>query len=318
MTPTGISAQFNNFPGRNADQNRVLRDVRLWTQRRSRSETVGVERGFGMSDLRRCSIVGDPSLRGLVAAAVGCSDLEDVEDRQRRGWALIRLLCRSGERPLRTALGVRRNARHRHAVVVLAVLALSSLLLACGDDTRMASDGGGGPTPQPTASQPVASDGWAGEPTDEPLPSGEIWQWALGRSIWDDQALAELASTMGPSSDSIMMQPYGFQLDVDTSGRVAAVRLFNDEVALGLPASDSSFSAYQGALPTGLSWDDTYDTIVSRHGEGVLITGGWGVSYSFAYQTDDGYELDLTYLANHEDELPGSPLHVVTLIAVPG
>ena len=117
-------------------RDRALRHVCLWTQRRSGSETVGVERGFGMSDLRSCSIVGDPSLRGQVAAAVGCSDLEDVEDLQRRGWALIRLLGRGRERPLSTAFGVRRNARYRHAVVVLAMLALSSLLSACGDDTE--------------------------------------------------------------------------------------------------------------------------------------------------------------------------------------
>ncbi|MGB7981507.1 MAG: hypothetical protein WCF36_12025 [Candidatus Nanopelagicales bacterium] len=201
--------------------------------------------------------------------------------------------------------------------MVLGALALSCLLWACGDDTRWASDSGGA-TPPPTASQPVASDRWAGAPTDEPVPSGEIWQWALGRSIWDDPTLADLAATMGPSSDSISMQPYGFQLDVDVSGAVAAVLLFNDEVALGLPASDSSFSAYPGALPAGLSWDDTYDTIVSRHGRGALITGGWGVAYSFAYRTTDGYEIDVTYLANHEDELPGSPLHVVTLRGLPG
>jgi hypothetical protein len=114
------------------------------------------------------------------------------------------------------------------------------------------------------------------------------------------------------------MPPYGCQLDVDASGTVSAVLLFNDEVALGLPASDSSFSAYDGTLPAGLSWSDTYDTIVSRYGEGALVTGGWGISYTFAYQTSDGYEIDVTYLANHEDELPGAPLHVVTLRALPG
>jgi hypothetical protein len=175
------------------------------------------------------------------------------------------------------------------------------------------------PTDEPTDEPTEApTDEPTDAPTDEPMLSGEIWEWVLGRSVWDDPALADLASTLGPTSDSIMMQPYGYQLDVDASGTIAAVLLFNDEVALGLPVSDSSFRAYDGALPGGLTWSDTYDTIVNRFGEGTLVTGGWGVSYTFAYETTNGYEIDVTYLANHEDELPGAPLHIVTLRAQPG
>lgn len=226
-----------------------------------------------------------------------------------------------------TGGGLERGTRLRHAVVLLTVLALSSSMWACGGSTRTESDVAGNPVPQPEASESITREWPAPEQSEESLPSdsgdvavpsGEIWQWALGRNIWDDEALAGLAATIGPNSDSITIQPYGFQLDVDASGTVAAVLLFNDEVALGLPASESSFSAYQGSLPAGLSWQDTYDTVVGRYGEGALLTGGWGVPFSFAYQTEVGYEIDLTFLASHSDELPGAPLHIVTLRALPG
>ncbi len=100
----------------------------------------------------------------------------------------------------------------------------------------------------PTTRKPTAT-------TPTPVAQGEIWQWALGRNVWEDRELQRYTHQLGSSEETdVMVQSQGFSLTPDGSGVVTAVTLFNDETALGLPVSESSFSAYQGRLPMGLTW----------------------------------------------------------------
>jgi hypothetical protein len=195
-----------------------------------------------------------------------------------------------------------RLARRPTASLVVLTLGVGGLLAGCS------SEHGTGPGVI-TSVVPTST-----TRTTDQEPHGEIWEWALGRNAWADPALAGLASSLGRSSKSnILVHPRGFELDLDGSGAVVAVVLYNDETALGLPASESSFLAYGGALPAGLSWRDSHDTVVARHGEGDLVVGGWGVEYTFRYETTDGVRVDVTYMAKHEDALAGSPIHTVTV-----
>lgn len=104
----------------------------------------------------------------------------------------------------------------------------------------------------------------------------------------------------------------GFQLVPDWTGTVVSVVLYNDETAIGLPESSTSFRAYTGALPGGLTWSDTPESVVARYGMGTQ-TGGWGTEVVLTYPTTDGFLVELAFAATHEADLPGAPLHTVTL-----
>jgi hypothetical protein len=82
-------------------------------------------------------------------------------------------------------------------------------------------------------------------PAPEPAtPSGEVWQWALGRNVWTDPDLQQYTQSLGDTHDTdVNVQSEGFQLTADSSGTVVAVTLFNDETALGMPQSETSYSA---------------------------------------------------------------------------
>lgn len=84
------------------------------------------------------------------------------------------------------------------------------------------------------------------------------------------------------------VQPLGFELDLDSYGTVEAVVLYNDETALGLSASDSSYSACTGVFPDGLTWD--------------LTPGDLGFSYG-------AYDLEIGFNAAHEYDLPAAQIH---------
>lgn len=194
-------------------------------------------------------------------------------------------------------------ARNRAAsVLAIVALALGPLIAGCGD----------GNIPVPIVTTTV-------EPTvttdaTDTVPQEEIWQWALGRNAWNDPALMDFASSLGRSSKTnILSHAGGFELDLDESGAVVAVVLYNDEDSLGLPASETSFKAYAGSLPGELTWQDSYGTVVTRAGTGQKVAGGWGAEYTFSYPAADGKRIDVTYLAKHSTELPTSPIHTITV-----
>ena len=190
------------------------------------------------------------------------------------------------------------SRRRRAAVVSLLGLALSPLVAGCSSAP--------GPAPPPTTT--ITSE------VTEPLPQGEIWQWALGRNAWSDPALTRLASSLGRSSKTnILAHAYGFELNLDDAGTVVAVVLYNDEDSLGLSSSETSFRAYAGTLPAGLTWRDTYGSVVTQYGPGDQQTGGWGTEHTVSYVTTDGRRLEVTYAATHSAELPTSAIHTITV-----
>lgn len=201
----------------------------------------------------------------------------------------------------------RSRSRKRRAAV-LAVLALGTSAFVAG-----CSGGSPGPgviTPvEPTVTTRVIP----------PTPQGGVWEWALGRNAWEDAALAELAASLGRSSKTNLIDhENGFELDLDGAGGVIAVVLYNDEAALGYSPSETSFRAYGGNLPGGLSWHDTYDTVVAAYGPGQNQTGGWGAEYTFSYPTSDGRRVDVTYVAKHSSELSASRIHTITVRGATG
>jgi hypothetical protein len=169
------------------------------------------------------------------------------------------------------------------AMVAALVAALVALLSGCGSD----GGGGGGSAPE-----------------------GEVWQWALGRNIWTDEALQQYSSNVGRElSTDIDRLEDGFKLTFDSSGVVTMVTVFNDETAIGLPGT-GNYSAYRGALPGGLSWDATAADLGAEYGT-TNQTGGNGTDIVFAYQSEDGYLFDVGFAARHARDLPGSPIHFI-------
>ncbi|GAB2681800.1 hypothetical protein [Thalassiella azotivora] len=142
-------------------------------------------------------------------------------------------------------------------------------------------------------------------------PEGEVWQWALGRDLWSDPVFVtyteDLGTDWGEPGTDVHVQSQGFSLTADDAGTVVAVTLYNDETALGLPASDSSFSADAGDLPGGLTWADTASDLGIEYGA-PGVSGGWGTTIVLDAETDDGYALSVTFLATHAEDLPGSPI----------
>lgn len=142
---------------------------------------------------------------------------------------------------------------------------------------------------------------------------GEIWQWALGRDAWTDKDLQTYTRDLGRTWDTdVNVQSEGFKLSLDSSGTVIAVTLFNDEAALGYPGTSTDFLAYKGQLPGGLSWSDTATTLGAEYGA-PNQSGGYGLDITFTTVTRDGYRLEIAFTARHQGDLPGSPIHCVTV-----
>lgn len=200
--------------------------------------------------------------------------------------------------------------------MVAAVLLVTGLSgAACGS----APDGSasGGPAGDVTADGTSGPDGTSttddtsGSDGGPATPGGEIWQWALGRSL-DDPQLRPYTANL--DQDEANVQPAGFQLFFGASGTVTSVTLFNDEAELGLGAGSSSFSAYPGTLPGGLEWTDTARDVVEALGEpDESYTTGYGVEASFSYADWRGYDLEIRLAARHQADLWTSPMHCITV-----
>lgn len=169
-------------------------------------------------------------------------------------------------------------------IIVALVGTLIGLLGGCGSD---GGGGGGGSTPE-----------------------GEIWQWALGRNIWTDDALRPYSANVGREwSTDIDRLEDGFKLSFDSAGVVTMVTLFNDETALGVPGT-GNYSAYRGELPEGLTWAATSTELGAEYGA-ANQRGGYGSDIVFTYQSEGGYLFDVGFAARHASDLPGSPIHFI-------
>ncbi|TCC20573.1 hypothetical protein [Kribbella sindirgiensis] len=202
------------------------------------------------------------------------------------------------------------NPRKAWPFVAVALAAVALLAVFVGAALTVGGDGPR-PGPTPTTVGPTYS-----HSPDPAVPSGEIWQWALGRNLWTDPGLAAYAEDLGtdwgdPGTDA-NVHSRGFQLTADSSGTVTAVTLYNDESALGYPAGETSFSAYQGSLPMGLTWNTTATDLGVVYGA-ANQTGGYGTEIAFTYVTPGGEQVRLSFAARHERDLPGSPIHSITV-----
>lgn len=86
--------------------------------------------------------------------------------------------------------------------------------------------------------------------TESSVTDGEIWQWAIGRNM-HDPALRQYMQDLGQDymGGGAMVKSRGFELNIDSSGTVHSVTLFNDENRLGF--SENTFRAYRGRCPPG-------------------------------------------------------------------
>jgi hypothetical protein len=205
-----------------------------------------------------------------------------------------------------------------------AILMVAAAVLAWGGVTACGSAGSTGGSPPDTryASGAAPTDPVDGDADDDggdeaatpaDSPSGEIWQWAIGRNVWTDPYLRRYSAGLGRSSRTdVNVKSEGFQLTLDGSGAVAAVTLYNDETSLGFPASSSNFEAYRGGLPGDLSWDTTPEDIDASYGD-PNRSGGFGTEIRFTYQAGAGYLIEVAFTARHERDLAGSSIHSITV-----
>lgn len=128
----------------------------------------------------------------------------------------------------------------------------------------------------------------------------------------DDPALSEYTRDLfdDDMGGGAMVKSEGFELNLDSSGTVHSVTLFNDENSLGF--SGNTFSAYDGQLPAGLSWNETATDIVNLLGQpDDSYTAGYGVELSFTYSDRNGYTLVINLAARHQRDLWTSPMHSI-------
>lgn len=185
--------------------------------------------------------------------------------------------------------------------VIAAAIVGTGVLAACGTSGPLNP-------PQPTSSSSTAPASSSPQP---PAATGEIWQWALGKNVWSDPALQPYTRDLGRTSDTdVNVQSQGFQLTPDASGAVYSVTVYNDETALGMPYVETNFNAYRGKLPMGLTWNDTASDVSRMYGTGNQA-GGYGTSITFTYLTKDEYRVEVGFMALHDQDLPGSPIHFI-------
>ena len=222
--------------------------------------------------------------------------------------------------------------RKRELIVgaATALLAVGALVSCGGPTAPPRSDSTSEAVPSTSASTPAPDSSTAAPerssssgrpstavPTQKSAPeqpTGEIWEWALGRNVFEDPALYKLTSQLGHAPDydtDINVQSRGYQLTMDSEGTVVQVTLYNDENELGYPGSETNFSAYSGRLPGGLTWQETASTMGAQANGENQVGGGWGIEYSFRYATQDGYRLEVTFAAAHSDELAEAPIHSI-------
>jgi hypothetical protein len=191
------------------------------------------------------------------------------------------------------------------------------LLLAGASAIAVAAAGcGPGSSPEPPAPPPVTSQAPA-PPATVPTPAGEIWQYALGMS-WDDAAIAGYTQDFGRYSGdgddpTGHVRSQGFILDIDAAGVVAAVKLVNDEAALGY---GEGYHAYRGRLPFGLTWSDSAADVQAALGDPVAVTGGAGLDVDWTYQATDGTTVILSFKAGDQfgtSLAPDAPLHIISV-----
>lgn len=232
--------------------------------------------------------------------------------------------CASGnptlEPPCLPSAGPRwRPASRRgiHLVIAAAIVVVAGLA-GCGEggrDQYETTNQSSTETPSEVAPTGVSGDetstetpnevapGPTAEPTQTGMPSGEVWQWAFGKNVWEDPLYTlSKEQNFSPSNTDIYANTMGFSLTPNVEGDVVIVTLFNE---------DTGMNAYAGKLPAGLDWSDTGGTLLRAWGPATL-SGGYGIPLEFGL-TNDGYQLTVSTSAMHQDELENSRITSITV-----
>lgn len=198
------------------------------------------------------------------------------------------------------------------SAAVLTVAALLVFLAGCGGN-----GGAAPPTPTVTVTAPPgtsstpevpSSPAETSPPSGQPPSAGQsqaIWEQILGRNL----AEPELAPYRG-----LDIQSQGIKVEADGSDTVTAVTLFNDEAALGYGVSGTTYRAYAGVLPGGLTWSSTDSDVLGTMGPPTeAYTAGWGVRENFTYRNYDnlGYDIYIEFQAGMQREEGTSPIHFI-------
>ncbi|ORB83712.1 hypothetical protein B1987_07705 [Mycobacterium kansasii] len=170
-------------------------------------------------------------------------------------------------------------------------------------------------------------------------PSGEIWQWALGKNMLTDPTLRDYLnsapggpgrvcygdprlcqqSTLDPQdiralTDIVRVPSEGFGLVPDEHGIVVSVVLYDD-------IREQKY-LYRGRLPEGWTWDSTATDIGAVFGAPNMVAGFEQQPYvpiAFKYQTADHlYDLRVEFAASTADELPGAHMRTVAVSQAAG
>lgn len=172
----------------------------------------------------------------------------------------------------------------------------------------------------------------------DPPAGGEIWEWALGKSMLTDPTLRDyvnstplgagrvcygdpkLCQQSPPSAedalaltDVVRVPDQGFGLVPDEHGTVASVVLYND-------LREHKY-LYQGRLPEGWTWDTTATDIGAVFGAPNMVAGFEQQPYipiAFKYQSADHlYDLRVEFAVTTAAELPGARMRTITVSQVP-
>ncbi|AGZ54099.1 hypothetical protein PJK45_14700 [Mycobacterium kansasii] len=170
-------------------------------------------------------------------------------------------------------------------------------------------------------------------------PSGEIWQWALGKSMLTDPTLRDYLNSVpgGPGrvcygdpklcqqstpdpqdiralTDIVRVPNEGFGLVPDEHATVVGVVLYND-------IREQKY-LYRGKLPEGWTWDSTATDVGAVFGAPNMVAGFEQQPYipiAFKYQTADHlYDLRVDFAATTADELPGAHMRTIAVSQAPG
>ncbi|HYN30275.1 MAG TPA: hypothetical protein VES95_10465 [Dermatophilaceae bacterium] len=219
-------------------------------------------------------------------------------------------------------------SRFRSGPVVAALL-VALALVGCGTAPE---DHGGNTSsgvvtsetstpPLPAPPHPVPLPPPTPEPSPPPEPprptqeQGEVWEWAIGRSMDDPAISPYLANLMDDDAGGgAMVKELGFELLLASSGTVTGVMLVNDERSLGY--SENTFAAYDGRLPGGLTWDMNTAEVLEALGEpDTSYTEGYGAEATLTYADVDGHQVVVSLAARHQSDIPTSPIHTMTVTA---
>lgn len=168
-------------------------------------------------------------------------------------------------------------------------------------------------------------------------PVGEIWEWALGKSMLTDPTLRDYVNSTpgGPGkvcygdptlcaqsppdpgdvlarTDIVKVPNEGFGLVPDAQGTVVSVVLYNDLI--------QHKYLYQGRLPEGWTWGTNATDLGAVFGAPNMVAGFEQQPYTpiaFTYRSaDNRYDLRVEFAATKEAELPGAPMRTITVSQV--